>query len=893
MQLDITFSQDAFTSATPARRRESTITAARFASQQDQEWTAARCHRLLRALTSRVAILSREVARYSIVLPPLAKTDTSLHRHAKTECESPNWIRSKKKIRQTYGSKGRAVKGNSLRIHEKASSRVLSAMSTPGEILIPTPMLIRATECEMEPCTNSATLSGQIKCQLGKRRTSRREYTADDNPGLPTSQILPVLRKTTTTSRFTTYEGIYHGLEMLLKSTSKPTDGTPRRGSKSLLSMALKNVPKYIYEQEQLLFAHNGETGGRSICSRDIATEIYDELEGLGTSGKSWRGLGTVVRSHGLQVISNAIREGLLELDICGALTNLCASFNAFEEAESIFTALLCSHPFSEPRTVYEVVDRRFTMLWNYTISTNRIAFQYRQLSHMIVRGILPASWLATKGFASFWTTIIQSTTPISFDPDAMEFLSKCLPLLARTRDHPSSSDATTQSPLSEAMRNTFGSILTTFVSIYMLNREKHNRCELNVERHSEYQSIVIFLRRCLAESRCSKTLSASGYALLILANLAIDSDIDKDERSRTEYVGILFEVLWRHGDHFLDNTSNCNEMITFITNVARCCGRGASGTGLEYMQILHVRLEELTAQHDAKDIMRGIIVDSAYLFSQKVPNKLHLEYAARLDARLGNSDRGIHNRQDLVENEPGLGFRWEEGIGEWVTRTPIINDANRKLARQAFKTRNREVDWNVYSSSPTQAQQHNEKRISRNSSSHSARHFGKLSALLASYCDDDPLINSSFGSMSSDDDVSSDESSLADSTSQNVSSDADDIFPPQKRARTTCRASGFFCKPQVKGADFERMPSISCKITDKASRCQDVQEASNETCQVVNESDDELSFNSSDFEAVQVTQEIFPTAMWGDCDTRRRFPVKRRKVVGVLHDGSEDELCC
>jgi hypothetical protein len=94
------------------------------------------------------------------------------------------------------------------------------------------------------------------------------------------AESLRDIRQKTTAARYTTYEGIYNGLEALLRATTPVKLETKRRkGARSLFSTSLRAVPRYIIQQEALLQAHMEETGSKSaIESRDISMEIYDEL---------------------------------------------------------------------------------------------------------------------------------------------------------------------------------------------------------------------------------------------------------------------------------------------------------------------------------------------------------------------------------------------------------------------------------------------------------------------------------------------------------------------------------------------------------------------------------------------------------------------------------------
>jgi hypothetical protein len=77
----------------------------------------------------------------------------------------------------------------------------------------------------------------------------------------------------------------------------------------------------------------------------------------------------------------------------------------------------------------------------------------------------------------------------------------------------------------------------------------------------------------------------------------------------------------------------------------------------------------------DGGNFLREIIVDSALAFAQEVPHRKHLDYAATMEGNF----HGIQSKPRVsvipgqILDSSRIGFRWEEGISEWVTVTPSI----------------------------------------------------------------------------------------------------------------------------------------------------------------------------------------------------------------------------
>src|ERR1700712_2109097 len=85
----------------PARRRSSTINNRPPHSGSEQDWTAARCNRLLRALTSRVAILKKDISRLQTATSKSDATESNAtHRHKRVNASpgDADWAHPRKKV---------------------------------------------------------------------------------------------------------------------------------------------------------------------------------------------------------------------------------------------------------------------------------------------------------------------------------------------------------------------------------------------------------------------------------------------------------------------------------------------------------------------------------------------------------------------------------------------------------------------------------------------------------------------------------------------------------------------------------------------------------------------------------------------------------------------------
>jgi hypothetical protein len=686
MEGGISGSGVALYSFTPVRRRQSSVNIRRFHGDPEKEWTAARCHRLLRALTSRVAILKKEISHCSSTVngqtvdSAVEVTVRPIRRVEKVQTFDDDWTRARKRIRRTYS--GRGAKGATVGRSRTLSSVKERTALAPGEVSVPTPVLARAWgDRILEHCTASTPAALKFDVQHGKwnKRQKTQDTTNDREQNFQLSETLREMRPRLHATQYSIYEGIYNGLDTLLKATASNASEMKPHNARSLMSMCLRAVPRYIEEEELQLAAHLEDTGRKSaIDPRDVSTEVYDDLESFGSCGHGWKKLSIVVRSHGIQVLSHALQAGLLDTEFCGALITLCVQNSAENEAEILLSALLSLH-IPDPNNVHSRFNdnpttRPLSMLWNFVEYSGRYSYQYRQLSAMISNGILSVGWLATKEFSAVWTGIFQTLSLDSDNADALLFLHTSLPRLGGMC-YESIDTAPAESELIFALKNTFSSLLTTLSSIVILSKEtciQSGKSELSIVR---YGHIINLLRICLVQDEIHQSFTIGG-SLLRAANLIVGSDNDCADSNLALAVSLLDQL--REGNNTANGVSApYNDLVVFVCCVARCCGRGASSSGFEHLKKLHCLLGSLGVNTLGGDILHEVVVDSAIAFAQQVPDWKHVEYASCIDSK-------IHTRNTRARPSPvsgniyddsRTGFRWEEGIGEWVTATPAVDN--------------------------------------------------------------------------------------------------------------------------------------------------------------------------------------------------------------------------
>ncbi|QSZ34991.1 hypothetical protein DSL72_007853 [Monilinia vaccinii-corymbosi] len=697
-------------SFTPVRRKESTLNHGRLDRDVEKEWTAARCNRLLRPLTSRVSILQRIKQSALDRMKSQSKKGKSASEininaaGCETNNNNANWI-GRKKVKRTYSGKA-GNKGSGQYVTNPYSSSRLSSnggsSSVPGEIVVPTPLLNRAWRNTSSPYRaipyKGNALGG---CQ---HRSADSVFAVPTKARLPGtsktqplgSQALSKIRDTTSSTRFNIYEGIYNGLDALLRATH-PISNSLKKGPKSLFSMCLTTVPKYITMEEKLLSSEIERVGNHSaIEQRDISTEIYDDLELFGSSGRGWTHLQSVVRAHGVQIICDAILEGLLDCEFCEMLVDLCIHCGHYDEAELVLSSLLSRCKFPNPtlsESLFEEDDFHQPLLkiQKFVEVTGRRGYGYRQFSILIQSGILSFQWVVTPAFTPIWTGLMQDLSLDSAKVDAMKLMNTILPRLV---EYVSLSDSWLDTDLYKVCRTTLLSVLTTISSIILLSREvignSFKQESKNTTTISGTHSMI--LKNCLEIIKGHAKESYLQCTILLLACLVTEPHADNIS-------DFIIDPLYRmyaeeNGETNAEMPSNIfekplsayNEAVRFISSVARCCGKGASTSGFEYLQHIHQRLKRVNTGRGlkARTIWYGIIVDSAFAFAQEAPGQKYLDYADSLDGEL-HADSSRRPESARKETRyPSMAFRWEEGISSWVTATPATDISKNKTKSRA-----------------------------------------------------------------------------------------------------------------------------------------------------------------------------------------------------------------
>ncbi|SZF01376.1 unnamed protein product [Blumeria hordei] len=660
-------------------------------------WTASRCQRLLRIITSRIAILRKQTESCSSYIVTGKKSkEISYGSKASQDLlnkKDADWTKKKKKLRRTYGRSIKDTKqctANS-KIHLSTNTKKLQL---PGEVTIPTPILTRARgelhiDVNVHPklCNNKIEPVKKLDYTNSNKLESVKKVCRDEV--VCSTNLLAGIRQSFSGTPNSTFNGIYNGLEGLLHATSPTVTQTQRKGTISLMETTLKSIPKYITQQQgkQNNAAHPKDNTV-SIDHQIISHEVYNELESYGSHGNGWKWLRNVVRAHGVHIICEATREGLFRSEYCGVLISLCMKMEAIEEGQSILSSHVRSTTYSRPKSTYEVTSKPISLLLNLSQYTSHSSFTYRELSYLISEGILPIEWLVTKEFGPIWIALFHSLAAESgTQHDAFKLFDNSLTLLL---NYPARKESYRRTPIKEigiscansklgdAVKNLFTSLLIYLLTakILELNPDATLRKQDQTQAQDGFDNVISSLMGYLPYNSTDDEVNEN-YYLLLTSYLIICGNHDQPRLDEQIKNNISKFIAQPNRSSFM-----CERIAIFICHVARCCGRGTAGLGFDHLQLIHNRLQHFVSSSRDYDFLKDIALESALLFAQEVPGHQHIEYANNMNASHCSGPQNIEIFPTSVkigaaEKKTNI-FRWEEGIGEWVAKTPAVNNLKR-----------------------------------------------------------------------------------------------------------------------------------------------------------------------------------------------------------------------
>ncbi|OCK75083.1 hypothetical protein K432DRAFT_429643 [Lepidopterella palustris CBS 459.81] len=693
-------------------------------------WTTTRCHRLLRPISSRLAILRKGLQDGKLQIPeaPHGRAPKAVAVEARInisqgskdvrprgfdKAHDPDWIsvsKPKRPIRRTY--RARPVQALATR------KTIPDAGFTgrPGEVCLPTPFISRSLG-RLQDSPQMLISPLQIPGRKGRKvlQTKPNEH-------------LQTMKKEMTPDLWKQVDGLYDGFANLLQATKVPAEKN-RKGARSLMSICLRQVPTYIELEEYWKQEDNEDD------DRDISAEVYSDLETLGTcEGQGWRPLREVVRAHAVTLLREAIEDRLLGRSTIQGLYHLCMAASAWNEAEEFLASYVTTQKALPPPSNLRSnlfdpeISPCLSMVKDFVERAWRHQFLYDQLEYMLSQELLPVEWLATVGMLPIWTRIVRTLSDSDHRTYANAFalfetavvlgagLKTPVPIYikgepteeVRKDEHPIKSKSLVAKPeIREAFSNTISSLLTLFSSVALTSQTRSGDIDIRTIRSitwalesvavtvSTKENITVAIESNnwppeIAEACFQRALWSIAAPFFIRIS-GCDLGLELINPSLNGRI-LLLERLGSFSSASTPEAYSVIESLPqFVCSIAHCTGRAWKDDGFDQLHRLTRCLTSIseTASPHSQWFMKRLALDCSLEFAEQSKAVEHFAFAREIERMVQSSGplRPMRSPANTAASPAkGSGFRWEEGICEWVASTPFAQQKVKRVARKPIR---------------------------------------------------------------------------------------------------------------------------------------------------------------------------------------------------------------
>ncbi|KAI6868174.1 hypothetical protein KC343_g4118 [Hortaea werneckii] len=597
-------------------------------------WTVSRCNRLLRTLTSRIAILQRLAASNRLLLDSDSRHDAVKEEPAietvaaATPSKDPEWLPQlgKGQPSRTYGGRTKSSRLNDRKRTVSKATQHTAGLSTPAVKRLLDPGTF-------SPTPNSKTIP---RPKLGgPDRKARSHYSLPIKPSSAADEA---------------YTNIVTAFGSFLHAT-RPGVPSSRKGARSLMSACLRKVPAYVQLEESCA----QDEGANEDGERDISNEIYQELEAYGsTSGNGWTGLREVARADGVAKLKDAIEGGLIPGKTIEALIQACSVHEAIAEGQQIADSALLLERNGRDRILEKyLMFAKEKKAEAMVLRTLELDLDSDVLIHAHIRQEL-------------LHVVLRAATRPSDCPDAIVCIQRWL-------DRARSGFMEKQSGLRDL------AVLLAAASLGQ-SGESETSCDRGQHLLKSLQRIAInVLCRNGVHQMYGQKLEPVANSFL-LASVVASLRVNRRRTPLLEYAPeeviqtLLPQADIRSGDE------------TFITDVALCITRWDTASGDSFFTATTGALLDLgykCTRENAKSV-RNLVLANVRAYSERRQDKDILMFAEEIEDIVADCDgddaKVLKVRTPAPKPSKRDMFRWEEGLCEWIAKTPLDGVAAKKL---------------------------------------------------------------------------------------------------------------------------------------------------------------------------------------------------------------------
>jgi hypothetical protein len=517
-------------------------------------------------------------------------------------------------------------------------------------------------------------------------------------------------------------QGLSEAYANLLQSTATGHEAR-WKGTRSLMSACLRKLPAYIELEEH--FAKLDKLAEEAEEEdRDIANEVYEHLEAHfeQEQGLGWRPFKQVVRAHGTTLICDAIADEVIGLENALMLVTHCLNASAWDEAERVLLAYApllesLSIPINIRASLFDEQRSPFmSAVKAFVDQTGRHRLLFELLEHMVALELLPLEWLATDSMRPVWdrmvrtisendhrtlssaTRFFETVTLVSMGlPDA-RLLEDEITGPASRRFVPSSREE-----LRQALATTFSSLLTVMCSIALVNSSRDGHAGQGTARRitSVLDTVVIAISNrediqdeliLLNADVDDVQIMAQRGLWVTFASCLVHLEGSSDESATISLdtstsISLVNWIASQYSFKDINFASILASLPTLVSSIARGTGRIWKDDGFDQLHRLVTALMATSGCRLPHKLwtLKRLALESAMEFAHGTGGAEHMAYAHAIEKKMQTQGRLVimHSPQKNDSPTTSGGFRWEEGIGEWVTCTPF---ARQNVKRQQRK---------------------------------------------------------------------------------------------------------------------------------------------------------------------------------------------------------------
>jgi hypothetical protein len=587
-------------------------------SVRDVPWTAARCNRLLRTITSRVNLLRKQsklgtdgpCVREAEAIPRRSSARLEESPSPRNQANDPAWLPGAKwkATAKTYGVKSKSQA-------RPAPHRTDSGFSTP--------FVKRLLESEMSSTVEQSFAT--VKSDSANRQSVKMRQ-------------LPVQLSS---RKEEAQRNLVAAFNNLLTTTTSPTE-PKRTGARSLTSACLSRVPDYIDLEAE-------DTQQSDIATEDIVSSIYNDLEGLGTNSEGgWSGLREVVRSHCVHLVCTAIEDGLIHDARISELVTACSKNGALPEAESLTRSWLSQHQSRTPTRLDEL-NGALAKLAELRTLHDAPELYLRQFTELIDSDSVWVADVLRPGCTSL-KELIKALIRGPGQELALSYLEAAVMKDCETSN-------TTSLPVFTRLAGLLASVALTQAGIWT---ESLNDLDLPAVVHR----IAIRVMQHHSGKQKIETRS-NGIHPFIMADILLQlAKLAKAPSTISIPMDTSISAIAEHQPAF----------VKFACNVAQHVSRFSEAEEIESLRLTTSGFlsppPECSAEN--RELLSRLGFEIAFAFSEQTGVEIDHRFAGSIAANKKESSPRNDPVQTPRRRAQVSGFKWEEGLCEWVAATPL-----------------------------------------------------------------------------------------------------------------------------------------------------------------------------------------------------------------------------